>query len=164
MKISIFGHFGSSNWGNESTLRAMLSHLRILFPDCELCCICTNPDVVAVRDGIEAVPISTRVGRIRVGQGRIDQRMRVAFVGVGEELRQYVRAFRKLKRTDVLIIPGTGLLTDAYGLSGWGPYNLFKWSLMAKLRGCRVLFVSVGAGPDRQQKRALSCEINAVPG
>ena len=47
----------------------------------------------------------------------------------------------------MLIIPGTGLLTDAYGLSGWGPYNLFKWSLIAKLRGCEVLFVSVGAGP-----------------
>ena len=47
----------------------------------------------------------------------------------------------------MLIIPGTGLLTDAYGLTGWGPYNLFKWSLIAKLRGCEVLFVSVGAGP-----------------
>jgi polysaccharide pyruvyl transferase WcaK-like protein len=49
----------------------------------------------------------------------------------------------------MLIIPGTGLLTDAEGLSGWGPwpYNLFRWSLMAKLRGCEVLFVSVGVGP-----------------
>ena len=43
----------------------------------------------------------------------------------------------------MLIVPGTGLLTDAYGLGGWGPYSLFKWSLAAKLRGCRVLFVSV---------------------
>jgi polysaccharide pyruvyl transferase WcaK-like protein len=47
----------------------------------------------------------------------------------------------------MLIIPGTGLLTDAYGLSAEGPYNLFKWSLLAKLRGCKLLFVSVGAGP-----------------
>jgi polysaccharide pyruvyl transferase WcaK-like protein len=39
------------------------------------------------------------------------------------------------------------VLTDAYGLSGWGPYNLWKWSLMAKMRGCRVRFLSVGAGP-----------------
>ena len=47
----------------------------------------------------------------------------------------------------MLIIPGTGLLTDAFGLSGWGPYGLLKWSLIGKLRRCKVMFVSVGAGP-----------------
>ena len=73
--------------------------------------------------------------------------MPLAFVGVGAELRQYVRAFRELKGTDMVIVPGTGLLTDAFGLSDWGPYSVFKWVLMAKLRRCRVLFVSVGAGP-----------------
>ena len=71
----------------------------------------------------------------------------MACLGVAAELRQYVRAFRKLKGTDMLIVPGTGLLTDAYGLSNWGPYSMFKWILMAKLRRSRVLFVSVGAGP-----------------
>ena len=47
----------------------------------------------------------------------------------------------------MLIVPGTGLLTDAYGLLGWGPYNVLKWSLMAKVCHCKLLFVSVGAGP-----------------
>ena len=47
-------------------------------------------------------------------------------------------------------------MTDAFGLSHWGPYSLFKWVLMAKLRRCRVLFVSVGAGPiDRTLGRIL---------
>ena len=68
-------------------------------------------------------------------------------MGLSEELGQYARAFRTLKRTDVFVVAGTGLLTDAYGLSGWGPYNIFKWTLMAKLRGCKVWFVSVGVGP-----------------
>ena len=53
----------------------------------------------------------------------------------------------RLRRTDMLIIPGTGLLTDAYGLLSWGPYNMFKWSLIAKVCRCKLLFVSVGAGP-----------------
>jgi len=53
----------------------------------------------------------------------------------------------RLRRTDMLIIPGTGLLTDAYGLLSWGPYNMFKWSLIAKICRCKLLFVSVGAGP-----------------
>ena len=45
------------------------------------------------------------------------------------------------------IVPGTGLLTDADGLFGWGPYSLFKWSLIAKVCRCKLLLVSVGAGP-----------------
>jgi polysaccharide pyruvyl transferase WcaK-like protein len=80
----------------------------------------------------------------------------MAFVVLGAEPRQYARAFKKLKGTDMLIVPGTGLVTDAYGLGSWGPYSQFKWVLMAKLRRCRVLFVSVGAGPiDSVAGRAL---------
>ena len=47
----------------------------------------------------------------------------------------------------MLVVPGTGLVTDAFGLSGWGPYGLLKWSLVARLRGCKVTVLSVGAGP-----------------
>jgi polysaccharide pyruvyl transferase WcaK-like protein len=148
-KIDFFGHFGVSNLGNESTLVAILSRLRLAYPDHEFCCICTHPEVVVTRYGIDAVPISTRSVRIWDRRVRLDRRLRMAFVGVSEELRQYVRAFRTLEGTEMLIVPGTGLLTDAYGLVDWGPYSLFKWSLMAKLRGCRLLFVSVGAGPIR---------------
>ena len=146
-RISFYGHFGSLNTGNESTLLAILSRLRTLFPDCEFSCICSSPETVIERYGIEAVPISTRTARIRNHETRLVRRLRSACIGLTQELLQYVRAFRVLGRTDSLIVAGTGLLTDAYGLSGWGPYSLFKWSLMARLRGCRVLFVSVGAGP-----------------
>ncbi len=47
----------------------------------------------------------------------------------------------------MLIVPGTGLLTDTHDLLNWGPYGLFKWSVLAKMRGCKLFFVSVGAGP-----------------
>jgi polysaccharide pyruvyl transferase WcaK-like protein len=146
-KVSFFGHFGSSNSGNESTLLAILTRLRSIFPGSEFSCICTNPEVVIARDGIEAVPITTRAARIWDPDIPIAARVPMAFVGVCAELRQYGRAFRKLKGTDMLIVPGTGLVTDAFGLHDWGPYSVFKWALMAKLRGCRVLFVSIGAGP-----------------
>ena len=39
------------------------------------------------------------------------------------------------------------MLTDAYTLFNWGPYDMFRWSVTAKLCGCKLLFVSVGAGP-----------------
>jgi len=47
----------------------------------------------------------------------------------------------------MLIVPGTGVLTGAYGILNCGPYKLFKWSLIAKPCGCKLLFVSIGAGP-----------------
>jgi polysaccharide pyruvyl transferase WcaK-like protein len=146
-RISFFGHFGTRNFGNESTLLAILARLRQTYPDCEFSCICSKPDVVSGRDGIEAVPITTRTARIWDRDRPLPIRLLMMFVGVAAELGQFRRAFGILKDTDVLIVPGTGLLTDAYGLSAWGPYNLFKWSLTSRLRGCRLLFVSVGVGP-----------------
>ena len=156
LKISFFGHFGSVNSGNESTLLAILSRLRARFPESEFRCICTHPESVVARDGIEAVPITSRVTRIWDRDLPAARRVPAALVGVGAELRQYARAFSNLKGTDMLIVPGTGLVTDAYGLAHWGPYSQFKWVLMAKLRRSKVLFVSVGAGPiDRPVGRVL---------
>ena len=146
-KISLFGHFGTLNLGNESTLLAMVSRLRLLFPSCEFCCICTGPEDVIATHGIEAVPHTARSVRIWDWRFPVGKRLRMAFFGLSEEMSEYVRAWRTLSGTDMFIIPGTGLLTDAFGLSGWGPYGLLKWSVIAKLRRCKVIFVSVGAGP-----------------
>jgi polysaccharide pyruvyl transferase WcaK-like protein len=156
VRICFYGHFGTSNSGNESTLLAVLYRLRAVFPEGEFCCICSHPEVIARTLGIEAVPISSRTSRIWDRGSRLTRRLRVVPVGIVEELHQYVRGFKSLRGTDMLIVPGTGLLTDAYGLSAWGPYNTFKWSLLAKLRGCSLVFVSVGAGPiDTRLGRAL---------
>lgn len=146
-KISFFGHFGSLNSGNEATLLATVSRVRERFPDCELSCICTSPENVLATLGIAAVPHTVRSDRIWNRQAPLGKRLRSTVLGLREEIGEYVRAAKVLKGTDVLIVPGTGLLTDAWGLSGWGPYGLLKWSLMAKLRHCRLMFVSVGAGP-----------------
>jgi polysaccharide pyruvyl transferase WcaK-like protein len=152
MKITFYGHFGSLNTGNESTLRAIHSSLRTLAPDSEFSCVCSYPEMVSAREDIEALPISARVVKLwkHDEDMRWDRRLTGAFVGLNEELREYVRAFRSLNGTDVLIVSGTGLVTDAYGIAGWGPYNQFKWALMAKLRGCKVVFLCVGVGPVRR--------------
>ena len=147
MRIDFFGHFGSLNTGNESTLLAVLWRLRELSPDSSFRCICTNPRAATAAAGIPAIPISTRENRIWDREVPFGARVRRAWKGLREELQQYIRAFRALRDSNALIIPGTGLLTDAFFLSDWGPYSLFKWSLMAKASGCKLLFVSVGAGP-----------------
>jgi len=148
-KISFFGHFGTGNSGNEGTLLAIVSRLRLLFPNCEFCCVCSYPDNVVATLGIDAVPHTVRSVRIWDRQVPLGRRLRMAVRGLSEEPREYVRAWRTLNGTDMFIVPGTGLITDAYRLAGWGPYGVFKWSLVARLRGCQVMFVSVGVGPVR---------------
>ena len=142
-KIAFFGHFNSSNFGNESTLQTILYQLRRFHPDAEVVCISTGPEATVSTHQIEAIPIaefwSPKNPFLKV--------VRKVGIGVPDELYRWTKCFLSLRHVDMFIIPGTGLLTDAYGLFEWGPYNMFKWSLMAKLCHCKLLFVSVGAGP-----------------
>lgn len=146
-RIWLFGHFGLGNFGNESTLQAILYHLRRLLPNHEIICICTGPAATAAAHNIRALPISSTIFDAWRPQNQVAKALRSAFVGMPCELYRWFDAFMMLNRTDVLIVPGTGLISDAYGLRGWGPYSMFKWALIAKMRGCKLLFVSVGAGP-----------------
>ncbi|HWW00432.1 MAG TPA: polysaccharide pyruvyl transferase family protein [Candidatus Acidoferrum sp.] len=146
-RICFFGHFGSPNFGNEITFQAMLYHVRRLVPEADVFCICTGPKTLSKSRGIEAVPISREILGRWIPRTWLTAWLRRVFVGLPSELWRWCDAVRTLRGTDTLIIPGTGLLTDAYGLMSWGPYSLFKWCLVAKMCGCRVLFVSVGAGP-----------------
>jgi polysaccharide pyruvyl transferase WcaK-like protein len=146
-RICFFGHFGSPNFGNELTLQAVLHHVRELLPDAEVACVCTGPETLAATQRIEALPISPRRPQGRKFRAPLARFFGKLFLGIPREVGRWFEAFRTLRGTDLFIIPGTGLLTDAYGLMEWGPYNLFKWSVAARLRGCRLRFVSVGAGP-----------------
>jgi polysaccharide pyruvyl transferase WcaK-like protein len=146
-RICFFGHFGTSNFGNESTFQAILHHLRRNLPDAQVACICSVPETLAITQSIEALPISSILVRQWNLRSPMARFLRKVFIGIPSELYRWYDAFRTLRGTAMLIIPGTGLVTDAFGLSGWGPYNLFKWTALAKLRRCKVLFVSVGVGP-----------------
>jgi polysaccharide pyruvyl transferase WcaK-like protein len=148
-KIALFGHFDSTNLGNESSLQAMLSNLRRLKPDTKVICICTNPQVTKAVHQVETVAVSRSLfssWRPRNPWGRA---LRRVCIGLPSEAYQWVHGLITLWGTDMLVVPGTGLLTDAFGFFrlSWGPYHLLRWSLIAKLCGCKLLFVSIGAGP-----------------
>src|SRR5580698_7660875 len=57
-KIALFGHFDSSNFGNESTLQAILYHLRRFDPDAEVTCISTGYAATATTHHVDALPIA----------------------------------------------------------------------------------------------------------
>jgi polysaccharide pyruvyl transferase WcaK-like protein len=145
-KIAFFGHFDSSNFGNESTLQAILYHVRRFHPDAEVTCICTGPEATVATHKVEAIPIAEAFVKWR-SRNPFVRVVQMVCIGIPSELYRWAQGLMRLRRIDMLIIPGTGLLTDAYGLLRWGPYNMFKWSLTAKVCRCKLLFVSVGAGP-----------------
>src|SRR5262249_39850007 len=129
-----------------STLQAMLYNLHRFQPDAEVICISTGPEATAATHHVASIPIRETVVSW-MPRNPLLRAVRSIFIGIPSELYRWVKALARLRRTDLLIIPGTGVLTDALGLFKWGPYNLLKWSLMAKASRCKLLFVSVGAGP-----------------
>ena len=149
-RITLFGIFGADNLGNECTLQAMLHHARRRVPNARMHCICADPSATSVRHDVDASPISRRPSR-RTRLNRAENHpairlLRRAVVRGPVEIRHCVTAFRTLKTTDMLIMTGTGMIGE-FGIRPFDlHYEILKWSVIAKLRGCRVLFVSVGGG------------------
>jgi len=147
-KVTFYGLFGQGNLGNECTLQAIIYNTRKYFPDAELSCICYRPRKAKVIHNMSTFPIRGLPDKVWSDQDSPALRLlRRAFIGIPMRLVYLVRSLKMLMRTDVLVVPGTGFLSDAYTSSfGW-PYDIFIWSLMAKLCRCRLFYVSVGAGP-----------------
>lgn len=146
-KVYLFGHFAGGNFGNDSTFEAVLYHLRRLVPDVQVTCISTFPERVAAAYKIPAIPINQNLSTGWEPRNGVLKIVRKVFVGIPNEIYRWFSAFKRLGNADMLVVAGTGLLNDAYGLKAWGPYSIFRWSVVAKFRGCKVIFVSVGAGP-----------------
>ncbi len=139
-RVGLFGLFGSGNSGNDGSLEVMLTFFRTNFPEAEIVCICPNPTYVRDEYGVSAIRIGgeTANGFIR--------RALAAFLPT-RKLLQLAHAFNSVRKFDILVMPGTGILDD-YGEPFWGmPASLFAWCLGARLWGTRIAFVSVGAGP-----------------
>lgn len=58
-----------------------------------------------------------------------------------------VNTFRYLATVDALVICGTGQLQDRSGGPWVHPYSRFKWAFLSRLRGKKVIILSVGAVP-----------------
>jgi polysaccharide pyruvyl transferase WcaK-like protein len=61
------------------------------------------------------------------------------------ELDFFLKSFRILKGFDLLIVSGGGQLDDHWGGPWQLPFTLFKWAIIAKVRGVKFVFLSVGA-------------------
>jgi polysaccharide pyruvyl transferase WcaK-like protein len=149
MRISFFGHFGQGNLGNEATLQAILHNFRKYLPSAEMNCICSCPEIAEKIHNIPAIPMKPIFAQQRFDRhfSKATRFMRKMFIGIPSEVCRWLRAFKTLSRTDMLVIPGTQFLSDNLtGPFSW-PYLAFQWSVVAKMLGCKLCFVSVGIGP-----------------
>ncbi len=151
-RITFYGNFGTQNLGNEWTLHAIARNIQERVPDAKFQCVCTTPEDTRRRHDMPAFhshagyPAWLEPEKWPVGRFVLKWLRRIVF-RVPIELWHWAKAFRIMNRSDMLIVPGTQVVSDyCTGPFSW-PYDIFMWSLAAKLCRAKVLFVCVGIGP-----------------
>ncbi|SHN60507.1 polysaccharide pyruvyl transferase family protein [Bradyrhizobium erythrophlei] len=140
--IALFGNFGSNNLGNEASLKAMLDFIRRARPHTKVTCVCYGPDRARAEHDVPAIPIKLALPEI--WWFAIVNRL---LAGLPLRLTDFVRALYLARKFDLFIVPGTGILDDFSERWQGLPFDLFKWSVAAKLNRRPFALVSVGAGP-----------------
>ncbi len=146
-RVGLFGLLGAGNVGNDGSLEAVLAYLRAEHPDAVLGCLCSGPEQVTARYGIPATPLHWYYSRARTTSGLPAATLKA----VGKVL-DAIRTLRWVRRFDVVIVPGTGVLETTLPLRPWGfPYALFLLCASGRLVGTKVALVNVGANVIRQR-------------
>ncbi|MEU5275800.1 polysaccharide pyruvyl transferase family protein [Streptomyces asoensis] len=142
-RVGLFGLLGSGNLGNDGSLEAVLGYLRRERPDAVVDALCGGPETVTARYGIPATRLHWYRGEYRTASR--------AGAVAGKGLGKLVDVFRTaawVRRHDVVIVPGMGVLEATLPLRPWGfPYALFLLCATGRLAGTRVALVGVGAAP-----------------
>ncbi|MFF2775500.1 polysaccharide pyruvyl transferase family protein [Streptomyces sp. NPDC058052] len=141
VRVGVFGLLGSGNLGNDGSLEAVLAHLRAAHPQAVVDALCGGPEAVTARYGIPATRLHWYRGEYRTAS----RAGAIAGKGLGK-LVDAVRTAAWVRRHDVVIVPGMGVLEATLPLRPWGfPYALFLLCASGRLLGTRVALVGVGA-------------------
>lgn len=148
-KIALFGTFGIQNIGNECTLQAMLDNVRLRLPDVDVYGVCYEPEDTQRLHQLRAISVRCPMlsGHRPPARNKLVRLFRGVFRRIPLEIYDWFRVVWALHDTDLMIMTGTGMLTDFFCGSFGCPYDIFKWSLASKLARCKIRFVGVGVGP-----------------
>lgn len=141
VRVGVFGLLGSGNLGNDGSLEAVLGYLRDEHPEAVVDALCGGPEAVTTRFGIPATRLHWYRGEYRTAS----RAGAIAAKGLGK-LVDVFRTAAWVRRHDVVIVPGMGVLEATLPLRPWGfPYSLFLLCASGRLLRTRVALVSVGA-------------------
>jgi polysaccharide pyruvyl transferase WcaK-like protein len=140
-RVGLFGLLGAGNIGNDASMEAVLNYLRSEHPDAIVDAMCPGPDRLRREYGVEGIslhwhhPLENRVpGPLAAG---------LKILGKGVDA---VRTAAWVRRHDVVIVPGMGVLEASLPIRPWEtPYAMFLMSASGRLFGTKVALVSVGA-------------------
>jgi polysaccharide pyruvyl transferase WcaK-like protein len=140
-RIGLFGLLGSGNIGNDASLEAVLSYLSAAHPDAIVDAMCMGSDRVHAKYGIEAI----RLLWCRKYEQQLPRPFQ-APVKVAGKVVDVLRTASWVRRHDVVIVPGMGVLEASLPLRPWGfPYSMFLLGVFGRTFGTKVALVSVGA-------------------
>ncbi len=176
-KIGILSPSGTGNLGDEATVAVLIEEIRSRYPHAEIYGLTVNPDDTRKRHGIAAYPARNKAciqGPVATGNGWTDttdiqgthliktvlkkipflyavlkalQAVPRLLANSIAELGFLAKSFGLMRGTNLLIVAGSGQLCDNFS-GAWGfPYSLVKWSVIARLCGARLAYLSCGAGP-----------------
>jgi polysaccharide pyruvyl transferase WcaK-like protein len=141
-RVGLFGLLGSGNIGNDASMEAVLGYLGSYHPDAVLDVMCMGSEQVRATYGIDTTPL--------LWYQKYDQRASGARAVVLKVIGKAADTFRIaawVRRHDVVIVPGMGVLEASLPLHPWGvPYTMFLLSASGRLFKTKVALVGVGAG------------------
>ena len=157
-RVGLFGHLGACNIGNDASMEAVLRYLRANYPGAVIDAMCPGPERVGEQYDIAAI----RMVWYQKYEHRASGAAAVALKMLGRGI-DTARIASWVRRHDVVIVPGAGVLEASLPLWPWGmPYSMFLLSGYGRLFRTKVALVSVGAGAIN--KRATRWLSNAAAG
>jgi polysaccharide pyruvyl transferase WcaK-like protein len=146
-RVGFFGLLGSGNFGNDASLEVVLAYLRANHPDAILGAMCMGPEQLKSRYGVESIPLLW----CQRHEDRLAGASAIAYKVLGKGV-DALRTASWVRRQDVVIVPGGGVLENSLPLRATGvPYALFLLCVFGRLFGTKVALVSVGATTVKQR-------------
>ena len=141
-RVGLFGLICAGNIGNDGSMEAVLNYLKTDHPDAIIDAMCPGPKLVRKGYGIPGTPM--------IWYQRYEKKASGMTALALKALGKGIDAFRTaswVRRHDVVIVPGAGVLEASLPLRPWGmPYAMFLLCASGRLFGTKVALVDVGAG------------------
>ncbi len=152
-RIGLFGLLGSGNIGNDASMEAVLGYLQARHPSAVTDVMCSGPKRVTAEYGLDAVQMFW----FDRHQGRLSSKP-WNLLRVPSRILDVYRVSSWVRRHEVVIVPGAGVLEASLPLRPWNtPYGLFLLTASGRLFRTKVALVCVGAGPIKKRAtRTLS--------
>jgi polysaccharide pyruvyl transferase WcaK-like protein len=152
-RVGLFGLLGSGNIGNDASMEAVLGYLQARHPSAVTDVMCSGPKRVTAEYGLHAVQMfwfDRHEDRLSSRPGNL--------LRVPSRILDVYRVSAWVRRHEVVIVPGAGVLEASLPLRPWNtPYGLFLLTASGRLFRTKVALVCVGAGPIKKRAtRTLS--------